>query len=262
MRSVLLIALALVLIVGDTRHWFPPVRSLLSFVVYPIQYVVNLPTEFINWTRFDLATRKQLLNENAKLREQQLLFQVELQKVVALKQENAELQALLNAAKQINNKVIMAKVLAVASGRFSQEITLDRGKGEGLYIGQPVLDAYGVLGQVVAVDLVSSQALLITDPKSAIPVVNARTGMQAIVVGVNDHLELLHISDTTDVKVGDMLVTSELASHFPYGYLVGVVTAVTRSPGARFTVVKVKPSAHISGSRHVLLVVDASDGKK
>lgn len=262
MRSVLLIALALVLIVGDTKHWFPPVRSLLSFVVYPLQYAVNLPTEFANWTKFNLVTRKQLLNENTKLREQQLLFQVELQKVVSLKQENEELRALLSVAKQINNKVIMAKILAVASGRFSQEITLNRGKGEGLYIGQPVLDAHGVLGQVVAVDLLSSQVLLITDPKSAVPVVNARTGMQAIVVGANDHLELLHITDTADVQVGDVLVTSELAAHFPYGYLVGVVTAVTRNPGAQFTVVKVKPSAHIGGSRHVLLVVDASDGKK
>lgn len=255
MRSILLIALALVLIFIDTRHWFPPVRSLLSFVVYPIQYAVNLPNEVASWTRFNLVTRKQLLNENAKLREQQLLFQVELQKVVSLRRENEELRALLSAAKQINNKVIMAKVLAVAAGRFSQEITLDRGKGEGLYIGQPVLDAHGVLGQVVAVDLLSSQALLITDPKSAVPVVNARTGMQAIIIGANDHLELLHIPDTADVQVGDLLVTSELAAHFPYGYLVGVITAVTHNPGAQFTVVKVKPSSHIGGNRFVLLVI-------
>ena len=245
---------ALLLIFSDTKHWLHIARSSLSVIVSPVQYAVNLPSDIANWLHSNTLSTKQLLNENEKLKAQQLLFNVALQKLKYLEQENTELRTLLHAAQESQSKIIMAKLLAVDSGQFSRQAVLNRGTSAGVFLGQSVVDAYGIIGQVVTVDLFNSRVLFLTDPKSAIPAINVRTGMQVIAIGTGNDLELLHIPDTADVGVGDTLVTSGLASNLPAGYAVGVVTSVTHVPGERFMVVKVKPSAHVNSSRYVLLI--------
>lgn len=231
-------------------------RTALSLVVVPIQYLVNSPVQLVHSLQTIITSKNDLLKENTKLAAQLLFLQAKLQRLSYLERENDQLRTLLSTSKQFNEKVLAAQILALNIDYLNQQAVVDKGKKDGLYVGQPVLDAFGVIGQVIALEPFTCRILLITDQKSAVPVVDTRNGFQAIAVGAGSSgmLELVNIPQTADVKVGDMLVTSGMASRFPYGYPVGVVDSVQHDRGARFVTVKIKPSARVNSSRYLLLL--------
>lgn len=237
-------------------NYFGRVRSTLSLMVAPMQYLVDRPVEFIRWVETSFTTQQNLLIENAQLRARQLLLYAKLQKVLALERENEQLKALLRSSSNIHEKVTVAQLLAVDLAPYTQQIIIDKGERDGVYVGQPVLDAYGVMGQIIAVGPINSRILLITDPRSAVPVQNNRNGNRAIAVGLgfDDVLELINVPITTDFRKGDFLVTSGLGGHYPPGYPVGVINSVKLSPGERFANVNITPAAHVNQSRQVLLI--------
>jgi rod shape-determining protein MreC len=235
---------------------FANMRSTASIVTLPVQYLIHWPMQLVHWVQVSFTTQQELLEENATLRARQLLLQAKVQKMVALEQENAQLRGLANTSNQLDGKVVIARVFAINMDNFSQVILIDKGKRENVYVGQPVLDAYGVMGEVIDVGPTSSQVLLITDTRGGIPVQDNRTGIRAIAVGLgfSNKLSLLHVPDTTDVKVGDLLVTSGLGGRFPYGYPVGTISSIDRKTGEGFSRVEIVPSAKIDRAQQVLLV--------
>lgn len=244
-------------------NYFTRTRATLSFVVAPMQYLVDRPVEFIRWVQTSFTTQQGLLVENAQLRARQLLLYAKLQKVLALESENQQLRALLRSSENIHNKVTVAQLLAVDLAPYTQQIIIDKGEKDGVYVGQPVLDAYGVMGQVISVGPMNSRVLLITDPRSAIPVQNNRNGNRAIATGLgfDGVLELINVPITTDFRKGDYMVTSGLGGNYPPGYPVGIINNVKLSPGDRFVNLSVKPTAHVNQSRQVLLVWPKIDVK-
>lgn len=236
--------------------YFSRFRSMLSLVVAPMQYMVDRPVEFIRWVDTSFTTQQNLLVENAQLRARQLLLYAKLQKVLALEQENEQLKALLRSSTSIHEKVTVAQLLAVDLAPYTQQIVIDKGERDGVYLGQPVLDAYGVMGQIIAVGPVNSRVLLITDTRSAVPVQNNRNGNRAIAggLGFDGSLELINVPITTDFRKGDFLVTSGLGGNYPPGYPVGVVSKVKLTQGERFANINIMPAAHVNQSRQVLLV--------
>lgn len=252
-----LLVISLMLMTADHKfNYFAKLRFTLTYIAVPFQYAVNLPVEIVKSLENIIASQDQLKKENAELRATQLLLAVKVQKLAALEKENAELAGLLHSSSHTGGKVLAAKLLAVDLEPYMQRVVLNKGNQDGLYIGQPVLDMHGVMGQVVRVGSDTSQVLLITDQLSAVPVQDNRNGVRAIAVGLGyeDGLELLHISDTTDVRVGDLLVTSGLGGRFPPGYPVGVIGAINHIPGERFAKVSLTPSAAVNRSRYVLLI--------
>lgn len=234
----------------------PALRSTLSLIVTPTQYVVHWPFEFAHWTKANATNKHILLNENAKLKSTLLALQVKLQRMEYIEQENNQLRALLHSAQQLPLKMIGAHLLALNTESFAQQALLNKGKKDNIYVGQPVLDAYGVMGQVISVDLMTSRILLITDAKSAIPVMSVRTGLQAIAVGLGrlDKLELVNVPETVDIQEGDLFVTSGLGQRFPDGYPVGIVSNVAHIAGERFAKITIIPNAKVDRSLNVILV--------
>jgi rod shape-determining protein MreC len=237
-------------------NYFARFRSMLSVVVAPMQFFVDRPVGFIRWAETSFTTQQNLLMENAQLRARQLLLYAKLQKVIALENENDQLKALLRSSSNIHEKVTVAQLLAVDLAPYTQQIIIDKGVKDDVYIGQPVLDAYGVMGQIIAVGPINSRVLLITDTRSAIPVQDNRNGNRAIAsgLGIDGSLELINVPITTDYKKGDFLVTSGLGGHYPPGYPVGIINKVKLSPGERFLNINITPAAHVNQSRQVLLV--------
>lgn len=257
LRATVLIVAALLLMVFDHyHHCVVPLRSALTVAVVPLQYLINEPVKLINWMDGEFSTREDLLQENARLHNEQILLQVRLQKLLALEKENVQLRALLNSSPKSSDKILMAQLLAVDLNPLSRQVVIDRGTSSGVYQDQPVLDAYGVTGQVVEVGQLTSRVMLITDSNSAVPVQIARNGMRAIAVGsgYSENLSLIHVPDTADVQVGDQLITSGLGLRFPPGYPVGEVISVTHISGRQFTDILIKPSAHLNRSSQVLLL--------
>ena len=256
-RLLLFVAASLVLMTVDHRqHHLERVRYVLSVFVYPIQYVVNLPARGSHWVSESLITRGGLVDENARLREEQLLLNSKLQKFAVLEEENRRLRELLESSMQLRERVLIAELLAVELEPFRRQVVINKGQREGAYDGQPVVDASGVMGQIIHVGPFSSTVLLITDPTHALPVQLNRNGLRAIAVGTgeDDALLLEHLPTNADIQKGDLVVTSGLGHRFPRGYPVGVIRAITMEPGEPFAKVEVTPSAKLDQSREVLLL--------
>ena len=233
------------------HHW----RENLSTVVYPIQRIVDTPIKFTHWLASSVIAQHQLVDENARLRAHQLLLESKLQKLLVLERENMQLKELLRSTSHLSSKVKVAQLLAVDLNPALQQLILNMGGQQGVYVGQPVLDAYGVMGQVVDVGPIVSKVLLITDRRSAIPVQDYRNGLRAVAVGLgaSRRLTLINIGKTVDIKVGDLFVASGLGLRYPVGYPVGVVDKIARLPGYRFMTVLLLPSAHLDQTQQVLL---------
>ena len=257
LSSCLLGMFSFVLVICDYQtHWFLPFREVLSLALSPIQYVANLPTEIFHKVEIEVATKKELIKENANLRTEQLLLRAQIQKLAFLEQENGELRALLGFSAKIKDKVVTAQLLAADFNNLNKQVIINKGKNNGVYVGQPVIDANGFIGQVIAVDTITSRVLLITDTESAIPVIDVRTGMRFIAMGVGTStgVELEYVPDTYDVKVSDLIVTSNLGNRLPEGYPVGVIDSIRHIPGERFAKIALKPSAHVDTGRYVLVL--------
>jgi rod shape-determining protein MreC len=250
--------LSLVLMFADSHSdYMVKVRYYVGFVVTPLHYAAELPGRGLDAIGGLFESHNQLQRENARLQEQLLMQQYQLQKLEHLTAENRRLNELLNASTVVNERVVRVELIGESPDPFAKRILIDKGENDGAYLGQAVFDAYGLMGQVIEVTPFTSWVLLITDPQHATPVQFNRNGMRAIASGTRDSLQLLNldnIPNTADVQVGDELVTSGLGERFPAGYPVGVVSSVTNDPGKPFATVVVTPTAQIDRSRNLLLV--------
>lgn len=253
--------LSLVLMFADSRSdYMVRVRYYVAYAVTPLHYVAQLPGRGLNLVGSLFESRNQLQRENARLQEQLLIQQYQLQKLEHLTVENRRLNELLNASTVVNERVVRVEMIGESPDPFVKRIVIGKGQADGVYVGQAVFDADGLMGQVVEVLPYTSWVLLITDPQHATPVQVNRNGMRAIASGTRDSLHLLNldnIPNTADIQVGDELVTSGLGERFPAGFPVGVVTSVANDPGKPFATVVVTPTAQIDRSRNLLLVFDS-----
>lgn len=232
------------------------VRAQMSVVVAPIQWVVGVPSRVLDWGSLAFSDQQALVDENQRLREQILTLSHRGQRMANLTRENAELRRLLGAAQQRDIPFMTAELLSLDNDPFSHQMVVDRGHRHGAYVGQPVIDATGLVGQVTAVSTYSSRVLLVADASHALPVQVNRNGLRFIVQGTGryDHVKVLHVPNTADIREGDLLTTSGLAGRFPPGYPVARVTKVEHDPGQPFAQVTAEPMAQLKRSRHFLLL--------
>lgn len=257
MRLVLALALALGLIVADHRfHHLDALRSALTVVLYPLLYVANLPASLSGKVRVRLANEAQLRDENALLHRDNLLLKGRMQQFEALESENRRLRDLLGSSFKIGDRVLVAELLGVNLNPYRQQVLIDKGSTSGVFVGQPVLDANAVMGQVIRVDPLTATVLLITDADHSLPVQVKRNGLRTLAsgTGIVNRLELPHLTNNADIEVGDLLYTSGLGGVFPGGYPVARVVEVRVEPGKPFATVVAEPNARLDRIREVLLV--------
>lgn len=262
-RLFALTVLSLALMVVDARFSaLQPVRAHLGLLLSPLYYVADLPTR--TWAGLSqlTASRSELIAENQRLQAEALQAQRQLQKLAALTEQNVRLRELLNSASLVDEEVLVAELIGVDPNPFSQRVLLNKGERDGVFLGQPVLDATGLMGQVVEVMPYTSRVLLLTDASHSLPVQVNRNGLRAIAAGTgsNEWLELRYVGDTADIRIDDLVVSSGLGQRFPSGYPVGRVTRVEREPGQPFAEVQIAPSAQLSRSRYLLLVFSPDSG--
>ncbi len=218
--------------------------------------VVNAPVDAGAAIARGVSSRTHLLSENERLKAENLMLSTRSQRYASLERENERLRGLLDSSVIFDQDVIVADVLAIETSPSARQIVVDKGSNQGVYVGQPLLDAFGVIGQISHVGPFSATALLITDTRHALPVLINRNGLRTIAVGVEraDELHLSFVSTNADIKLGDLVVTSGLGQRFPAGYPVGSIKDISVEPGSSFTTVVVEPSAKVGRSRQVLLL--------
>lgn len=254
---VLAIVLSLTLMVIDHRFaHLQQVRQTLAFITYPLHYLADLPVTLSHWFGEVTASRSQLLAQNETLHRDNLKLHARLQKFETLQSENQRLRDLLDASYKVGDRVLIAELSAVDLDPYRQQVVINKGSNSGVTIGQAVLDADAVMGQVVQLTPFSATVLLITDSAHAVPVRVARNGLRTIAVGTGklNELTLPYLPTNSDIQEGDQLLTSGLGGKFPPGYPVARVTRVNRSPDNAFAQITAEPSAHLDRSREVLLV--------
>ncbi len=254
----LLIVLVTLILVGIYTPWLKQTRQQLNFLAVPFYQVTDVPRRIGEWSNSAFASESDLLRENERLKIELLIYQRKQQQMAALAAENVRLRQLLNGKDMLQDKVLIAELVGVSPNPLSHIVMINRGSREGVYEGQPVLDAFGLMGQIVEVDENTSRVLLISDSTHAIPVQVNRNGARAIAEGTGDlnQLSLRHVSINADIREGDILVSSGLGERFPVGYPVAEVAQVVRNSGQAFARVIARPMARLDRSRHVLLVFD------
>ncbi|MFV8820117.1 rod shape-determining protein MreC [Haliea sp. E17] len=264
LRLGVVLLVLLVLIIADRQfNALRGLRSLLEVIETPVYRVANAPVQALQWGKSQLVNRAQLQEDNARLRQENLILQGRSQQMASLQAENVRLRALLNSSAILRDDVQVAELIGVSPDPERHQLILNKGSDDGVFLGQALLDADGLLGQIVEVSPNLSRVLLITDATHSIPVQVNRNGVRAIAEGTGSlsQLEILHVSATTDIREGDLLVTSGLGGRFPAGYPVAVVKQVRRDPGKAFSTIYATPSAALDRSRHVLLVFTPQPGQ-
>lgn len=249
----------LMLVVDHQSDFLDGVRRTLNFFVTPVFIVAELPSRSIDTLVETVSSRESMQEEVKNLNQELLLLHAKTEKMASLSAENARLRDLLGSSQKLEDNVLVAELVGVNPDPDSHVIFLDKGSVDGIYEGQPVIDANGLMGQVIEVSKFMSRALLITDTAHSVPVQVNRNNLRLIAVGSGEsgEIELAHVQDTADIKVGDLLVTSGLGQRFPAGYPVATVREISHDPGKSFATVKATPTAFIDRSKHVLLVFKA-----
>ena len=226
--------LSAILIVADARFdQVTPVRSAIGTGLAPVHWLGNAPSEFSDWVASLFTTREDLQEENEALRARLLILERRALKYAALASENNELRKLMNSSEVLDDRVIVGEI-----------------------VGQAILDANGLMGQVQQTSSFTSRVLLVSDSSHAVPVEVVRNGLRAILLGNGDTstLELVHVPDTADIREGDLLVSSGLGGRFPKGYPVAEVDQISKEPGEPFVKIRATPMAELNRSRLVLVV--------
>lgn len=256
-RTIIMISLSIVLMVADHRwNHLETLRQGLSSLIYPLKYTINIPAEFVQWIDEASTSHEQLSEDNRKLHAEQLLYQVRLQKMNTLELENQRLRRLLGTPRKTSERVLIAEIFSVDQNPYKRLISINKDFDDGAYIGQAIIDANGIMGQIIHVENNASTVMLISDSNHALPIQLNRTGLRGTVFGSGDSskLELRFIPHNADINVGDIVSSSGLGGRFPPNYPVGVINKIERPAGEPFARIDITPSAKLDQSREVLML--------
>ena len=233
-----------------------PVRDGVSVALTPVMWLSDIPRKLQNM-RSHFQSRENLIDENDNLRHEHLRLNARLQKLLALEAENQRIRSLLGSARQLHNAVMIGEIQSTSLDPYQQRIRVNRGKTDGVEEGQALIDAHGIMGQIIEVTPYSSTAVLITDQSQGVPVQVNRNGLRTVAHGKGSQsLQLPFLPANSDIQVGDLLVSSGLGDRYPAGYPVAIVEKISHQPGEHFLEVSASPAAQLLSGREILLVLD------
>ena len=265
LRLLTYLALSVALLVLDHRGgWLAQIRAQANVVVQPLWWLAGLPARLGDSVRDDAVTRARLSEDNRRLRNALLVSGARQARLQVAAAENERLRGLLGAAERGGLDVQLAPILDIDLDPTRQRLILDAGSGNGVRLGQSVIDAGGLVGQIIEVTPTTATVLLITDPDHAVPVLVGRNGVRLVAYGRgrSDELELSNIPLSADVKVGDAIITSGLGGRFPPGFPVGTVASLHPDDSRAFLVAALKPAAQLDRGRDVLLLRQVVEGRE
>jgi len=253
---VAVLVLALLVVERERPQWLEPVHAAVLTAIAPLQWALHQPVRGWQATREYGRSLESLRAENQALRDELRLLHARTERQEGLERENHRLRALLNNVSSLGEEALVAEVIADSPDPFRQRLFLNRSATQGLYQGQAVIDAFGLVGQLGTVGALSSELILITDPAHATPVKLQRSGQRAVALGVGraDELEIAWLPRGSDVREGDLLITSGLDGRFPPNYPVATVISVERDDQQPFLSVRAQPIAGIGRLQEVLLL--------
>ena len=228
-----------------------------DFIVSPIQYIVKTPSSFFYSLLEETKTIAQLESEIERLERDNKMMKMNLQKIDILEDEVSRLRSIKRIMSKKFENIQIARVIQGDVIPNKESIKINIGSNDKVIKGQTVMGANGLIGQIVEVALYSSKVLLITDVNSNVPAIITRTGKQVIIKGRSqDGLLEISFTDNTDIKSGDLIVTSGQAGRFIASLNIGRIVKIEMNEGERFAEVVVEPSEYIKNINEVIVTPD------
>ena len=256
-KLIIFVVLSFILLINDQRNnYLSILRNSIAIAIYPLQSTVEIPSRLTDWFDLRIKSKEILIQENQNLLSRQKINSSILQRYESLEQENVRLKQILNAANNLDNKVEITRIISINVNPYRHTIVIDKGERDGVYKGQVLLDADGVIGQILHTNFLTSEAILISDSDHALPVEINRNGLRTIVLGNGSYtkLDVPYIPNNADIEIGDLLVTSGLGGKFPSGYPVAKVDFIESDLSEQFYKVSAKPIAYLNQVREVMLL--------
>ena len=232
-------------------------RSYLSASLYPLQYLVNAPKNLQKNLSENLLGREEIINENQKLKEENLNLKSQMQQVYKLESENKRLYELMDSKPKTNDEYIFADIISTSNILDKHQILINRGSKDGIKLGSSIVDSNGIIGHVIRDQIFASEVLLISDLEHAIPIEVVRTGLRSIAVGTGNHtrLKINMLPVNSDIKKEDILITSGLGGRYPEGFPVGTVKNIKSNSGESFLEVEILPFANLKTINEVWIII-------
>lgn len=260
-RLIFFVLLSIFLLFVDARYKsLEVVRSVLAVPVQALQRLAtNIYTQpGVLWDEFShyIDSQGRLAQENAQLRQQQSENAGRLQLLEMVQLENALLRKYFDIAQTVDYPVQLAEIVYLERDIFKRKVIIDKGSQKNIAPGQVVIDEAGVVGQVTRVYPWLSEVTLITDKDHAVPIQVQRTGLRAVVFGSGDisNLSLRYMPISSDIQVGDELVTSGIDGTYPPGIPVAKVTQIERDPAYPFAIISCAPLAGVDQHRQMMII--------
>jgi rod shape-determining protein MreC len=193
--------------------------------------------------------------ENAALRRELDEVKIQFQERRALADRARGLQALLELRDRSNLQTTAAEIIASSPSPDFRTLTIDKGTLYGLQPDMAVIAPGGVVGRVVIPTARSAKVQLLSDRNAAVGALIERSRAQGVAMGGGDQrLKLEYVSETADVVVGDLVVTSGIDGIFPKGFTIGSIDVVEKS-GPSYKRITIKPAVDFSSLEEVLVVL-------
>lgn len=260
-RLIFFVMLSLLLLFIDARYrHLETLRSILAFPIQPLQRLATSistqPGIWWNQASDYLDTQGNLIKENTQLRQEHDIYAAQLLKLQVLQAENEQLRKLLDVSQQVDYPIQMAEIVYVDRDIFKRKVLIDKGSQKSIEPGQVVMDQSGIVGQITRVYPWMSEVTLITDKDHAVPIQLLRTGLRAVVFGTGDisNLSLRYMPISSDIQVGDVLVTSGIDGTYPPGIPVAKVIQIERDPAYPFARILCAPLAGVDQQRQLMII--------
>jgi len=256
-RLLLCVILSSSLLISDAKYqYLDNLRKVVAVIIYPLQRLASTPFAVLDRIGEFFVTQSAQRDENTRLGSLNLQNAAMLQKFNALQAENAHLRELLSIRQRYTESAIAAEILYTGRDPFTRKVIINKGEQHGVKAGQPVIDQIGIVGQVTRVYPWLAEVTLITDQGQAVPVLNVRNGLRAVLggTGTDGQLELKFIPLNADFQNNDLLVTSGIDGVYPPGLPVAAVSAVERNAAYLFARITCKPLAGVANHGQLLVL--------
>jgi rod shape-determining protein MreC len=247
--------LAIAMMLGD-HSWLimKTMRSFFDITLRPMQSIVTKPLRTAQIWRDAFEDQTTLLRENHQLKQEKMLLQAALKQNSHLEDELSVLRTLNGLKNTISKSQTIAEVIQNIDQPFSETLLINKGSEDLISLGSPVIDQYGLLGQVYEVNPLSSSVRLLSHHKFLVSVMSERSGARALLGGDGKSISLRFAPGHIDVQEGDILVTSGIDHVFPAGIPVAKVSRIHRGNGATFATIDCIPIGKLHSSRFILIL--------
>lgn len=237
------------------RAW-NPAEQIIVEIVAPLQKIIQQTihvTEGVWLKYFGLINVR---DENRQLKKNIDALRMENNQYRELLTTNRRLQKLFQFKETLDYPVLAVQVIGRDPTGWFKSVIIDKGATSGLKVNMPVVNASGVVGRLVSVSPNYAKVLLIIDQNSAVDCIIQRSREKSIVKGFTSKIcKLDYVVETSDVVVGDKVITSGMGRVFPKGLPVGEVVAVGSRPGELFKDVKIRPMVDFSKLEELLVIL-------